>query len=214
MSRPLVTVKTLLAQARNGNGKVIEIAENAIVTPAAADWLATRGLTVRRVAGEIAAAGEPVLNLVGDAGNSKCRMLLPMLERSCGGMVFRPCRGHRAGLLEAVRQTCAVVAKDATKRGVVVVRDGAIVTCVANKHPDIRAATVRGPGQLATLLNELGLNLLVLEHSVLSLRQMVGLIETFVRARPQLDPVVEAALSGVAPAGQAVKECACRHAHR
>jgi len=212
MSRPLVTVKTLLAQARNGNGRLIEIAEDALITPAAADWLSSRGLAVSRVAPDAAALTAPVLNLVGDANHPRCQTLLPLLERSLGGVVFRPCRGHRAGLLEAVQQTCAAVAADGTRRGVVVVRDGAIVTCLANKHPAIRAAVVRGPAQLSALVSELGLNLLVLEHSVLSLRQMVGLIETFARAKPQLDPIVDKALGGTAP--EPARKCACSHAHR
>ena len=46
MSRPLITVKTLVAQA--GKGGAIELPAGALVTPAAHDWLAGRKIPVHR----------------------------------------------------------------------------------------------------------------------------------------------------------------------
>lgn len=208
--RPLVTVKSLLAQARAQGA--IELAEDALITPAAADWLATTGVPVRRAAsGEQTTPREPALYLVGDAAHPTCRTLLPMLERAHGPVTFWPCQGCRAGLVAAVQRTCAALAEDSRRRGVVVVRSSALVSCIANKHPAVRAAIVSRPAQLAGLMREIGLNLLILEHETVSLRQMAGLIDAFLRGATGFDPGVEAALAGGdAPAGG---KCGCSRAH-
>lgn len=211
MSRTLVTVKSLLKQVRDAG--VVQIVNDALITPAAAEWLATNHLQVRR--SERAAQANdtaPRVHLIGDVANAKCRALLPMLDRSIGPVEFHPCQGRREGLLAALRETCAALAECDRRRGVVLVRDGALVSAVANKHPAVRAAIVARPGQLAMLIRDLAINLLIVEHDNVSLQQTRALIEAFVAGRASLDPAIAAALTGSSATKSS--ECRCQHEDR
>lgn len=207
MSRPLITVKSLLAAARTDGP--IPVAADALITPAAADWLRTSGRVTETVAPSPPSAS-PALHLVGDAAAPFCQALLPLLERALGRVVFRPCRGQRSGLLQALRETGVELAADGRARGVVVVHAGGMAACVANKLPGVRAAVVERPAQLAANLHDFAMNLLILEPPRVALRQALGLIEAFVRTRPEMDPALAAVLAGEAPPAEG--SCGCRHA--
>lgn len=222
MSRPLVTVRSLLAQVSNGGA--VEIPPDALITPAAAEWLAGNARRVRRPSAAAAPQRTARLHLVGDSAHPMCRTLLPMLERALGAVAFSPCHGRREGLIAALRQLCSAVAECPDRRGVVLVREGAIAVAIANRHPRIRAAVVSRPAQLVGLMRELGLNVMVIEQDAVALQQARGMIESFVHGNLAIDPLVaaaladqpsgaEAAASPGGPAG-APEECRCNHAHR
>lgn len=200
MSRPLVTVKSLLAQARDR--REIVLADEALVTPAAEEWLTRCGLPVRRMSNPPEAeSSSPTLYVVGDAAHPRLRTLLPMIERRFGPVTFRPCHGHRQGLLAALDQTCDTLAGCSRRKGIVIVRDGALSQCVANKREGVRAAIISRPSQLFDLVRGLGVNLLILEHEPMSLRQMQAIIEQFVSMEPSIDPFLEPALGPVPSSG-------------
>lgn len=206
MSRPLVTVRTLVSQLRERGA--IELPENALVTPAARDWLHGSRARVQRVAARRPAPpASPTVYLVGDAAQPVVRALLPALERRWPGLRFLPCHGNMAGLMAALREACARLAESSEHRAVVIVRDGAGVSCVANKCAHVRAAILGAPSALFALQHELGINLLILERERTSLAQMRAAIETFLTGRSSLSPVLAAALdglaAGVAPAAPA-----------
>lgn len=211
MSRALVTVKSLLAQMRDGHA--VEIVDDALITPAAAEWLATNRVQVRRSRQTVEVKeSAPRLHLVGDAGCTRCQTLLSMLDRTVGPVEFRPCQGRREGLLAALKTMCVALAECDRRRGVVLVRDGAVASAVANKHPAVRAAIVTRAGQLTMLVREMGLNLLIIEHDAVSLRQARALIETFAAGRASLEPAIAAALEGIAAPSS--PECRCHNADR
>ncbi len=195
MKRPLVTVKTLTAQARE-RGEV-EVANNALITPAAADWLRSTSLPVRHVGDDQPAVSTaPTIYVIGDAASPTLRTILPQLEREYGNLEFLPCEGHLAGCLAAVEEMCAGLAQCSRRRGVVIVRNGAIVNCVANKHAHVRAAILTRPSDLFTLQNELAINLLILERGQISVQQMLAATDRFVKGKPRLNPIVKAAIEG------------------
>ena len=195
MSRPLITVKTLIEQSRR-RGE-IELPADALVTPAANDWLRASKVPVRRMDGAgPATAHRPTLYVVGDEADPAVRTLLPTLERQRDGLTFLSCRGTRAGLLEAVHETCTGLCGCPQRRGIVLVQDGAVVSCVANRYPKVRAAIASRPSALTMLVRELGVNLLILETGCVSLRQMQAMIDAFLNGKPGLDPLIEAALAG------------------
>jgi hypothetical protein len=205
MNRPLVTVKSLLAQARDG--REIVLADQALVTPAAEEWLTRCGLPVRRMSDPHEAdASSPTLYVVGDAAHPRLRTLLPMIERRFGPVTFLPCHGHRKGLLAALAQTCDALADCSRRKGIVIVRDGALSQCVANKRGSVRAAVISRPSQLFDLVRGLGVNLLILEHESMSLRQMQAIIERFVSMEPSIDPLLESALGPVPFSGRAAPD--------
>ncbi len=206
MSRPLITVKTLIAQSREGTA--INLPADAIITPAAQDWLQATRLPVRRNgAGPRVPAASPTVYVIGDAKDPTMQTLLPVLERQHDSLTFLPCQGHLAGCLDAVRRMCEGLSQCSRRRGIVVVRVGGIVSCVANRNPNVRAAVLTRPSDLYGLQKDLGINVLVLERERLSLRQMQASIETFLAARSSVDPAVEAALSGAVTAGGDCTSC-------
>jgi ribose 5-phosphate isomerase RpiB len=102
---------------------------------------------------------------------------------------------------------CDGLAQCSQRRGVVIVRVGGIVSCVANRNPKVRAAVLTRPSDLYGLRKDLNINVLILERERLSLRQMQASIETFLTGRGALNPAVEAALSGTMTAGTGCTSC-------
>ncbi len=194
MTRTLVTVRTLVEQVRT-HGR-IELPADALITPAARDWL--RGTHLRVATRPASASGPPtgpVVYFVGDARQPDVQTLLPMLERSYPRLRFLPCDGHIAGLLAAVRETCVGLGECEERRGVVLVSDGAPLCCVANRFAGVRAAILAAPSALFGLIRELGVNLLILERGRLSLAQIRAAITTFVAGKPHVSPEIAAALA-------------------
>ena len=210
MTRPLVTVKTLIAQTRQRGA--VELPENALVTPAARDWLSGTRVAVRRVNAPPEQAAAPERYFLGDAAQPVVQTLVPGLHRRHAGLKFVPCHGNMAGLLAALRETCAALSAAPERRAVVVVREGASISCVANKYPRVRAAILGQPSDLLMLLRELGVNLLILERERTSLQQMRAAIDSFFTGPCSVAPVIEAALAGLALAAQpgGLEACGCK----
>ncbi|MEW6250110.1 MAG: RpiB/LacA/LacB family sugar-phosphate isomerase [Planctomycetota bacterium] len=211
MSRPLITVNTLVAQLRERGA--VELPQDALITPAAADWLRGTHVPVRRLAanpdedgsgsanGRAGAAAHPAqrpaapdLYVVGDGRIPVLKTLLPGLEREYAGVKFLSCRGVVEGLCSALHEACTGLAGCTQRRALVVVVDGAIASCVANKYPHVRAAIVTRPSVVYDLVHRLAANLLILESERLSLRQMQGIVAEFLRGKPELEPAVAEAL--------------------
>ncbi len=210
MSRPLITVKTLIAQARHS--RTIELPADALVTPAANDWLADCSMPIRRGAAEAEAAegnGTAArVFLIGDAAHPNIQILRPIMDRLYAPVAFHPCQGHRTGLLQAVDTTCRALATCSQRRAVVLIHNVAIVNCVANKYPNVRAAILPRPSALYGLVNDLALNMLLIENEQMSMRQVQGAIDAFLKADPVLDPAVEAALERL-PVASSLPPVAC-----
>ncbi len=205
MSRPLVTVNTLTTQVRE-QGR-ITLPAAALITPAAADWLQSTRLPIERIDGAPATEpSAPTTWLIGDAGNPYIQTLVTTLERTRDNIRFLSCDNRRDLLLDHIRTLSENLAGCSERRGVIVVDKGAIAACVVNKHAHIRAAILQQPSDLFALQRELGLNVLVIEMSRTSLHQARGAIDTFLRGTTQIDPRIEAVLTGV---GAAATEDSC-----
>jgi hypothetical protein len=208
MRRPLVTVKTLLTQSRECGE--IELPEGALITPAAVDWLRSCAVPVRRAeAVESARGNEPTVYVIGDAAKPYMQALLPILERKYPSLEFLRCHGCCEGLLAAVKTMCAGLDESDRRRGVIVVQNGALPSCVANKQTHVRAAILSQPSALFALQRELGINVLIIEEGRISLRQAQATIDAFLTGKTRLDPVIAAALSGAPGAPDAQPAHAC-----
>lgn len=198
MSRPVITLKTLVSQSRE-HGEIV-LPKDALITPAAADWLQDCKQPVRRVdAAPEPIEPDPTVYIVGDAQHATIQTLLPMLERQYNNLEFLPCQGHLAGCLAAVKEMCTGLAECSERRGIVLVSSGAIVSCVANRHPKVRAAIITKPLALAELQRTLGMNLLIFERQHMSLRQIHATINAFLTGKARTDPIVKAALADWLP---------------
>ena len=132
--------------------------------------------------------------MIGDGAHPNVRALLPVMERRYGGVAFQSCHGNRVGLLDAVKRTCKALRECSQRRAVAVIKSAAIVSCVANKQPGVRAAVAPRPSSLFGLVNELGVNMLIIENERMSLGQMLALVDGFVGAKVAIDPLIKAAL--------------------
>jgi ribose 5-phosphate isomerase RpiB len=208
MSRPLVTVKTLIAQSRE-RGE-IELPADALVTPAAQDWLRASRFPVRRIeTTEPRRDDGPAVYVIGDIADPYVQTLLPILERRFAGLTFLACNGCRDGLLAAVREMCDRLGESSGGRGVIVVENGAIAGCIANKYAHVRAAIVAQPSALFALQRELGVNVVIVEKGRGSLRQAQAIIEAFLTGKTHLDPSIEAAIDGITTAAPASRPRLC-----
>lgn len=175
----------------------VELPADALITPAAEDWLRSSVVPVRRaVVAEQPIESEPVIYVVGDAHNPVLQTLLPALQRRHQSAQFLPCNGNLAGLLDALRRACEGLAACSRQRGVVLVRDGAIANCVANKCAKVCAVIVSRPSAPFELVHNLGMNLMILETGRMSLRQLQATIDGFLAGKTSVDPEIEAALAG------------------
>lgn len=202
MTRTLITVNTLRTLVRE-QGRV-DIPADALITPAARDWLQGARVPVQygvQTASPIAVG--PTHYLIGDGRKADIQTLVPTLERQYPGLQFRSCEGKMGRLLDVLRQTCEDLATDCERRAVVVVREGASISIVANKYAQVRAAILPRPSDLFTFQRELGVNLLILERERTSLAQMRAAIDALFTGPAELAPVVAAALKGNATTGQA-----------
>ncbi len=106
MSRALITVSTLMTQLRERGA--VELPADALITPAAADWLRGAHVRVQQMSSTAAAgramlngqAGRvsgPVLYFAGDPADAVVQTLRPMLERAHGGLQFVTCAAAREG---------------------------------------------------------------------------------------------------------------------
>ncbi len=199
MKRPLITVKSLVSQRRERGG--IDLPENALITPAAADWLRSSRVPVRRIAAAPEQIPEPDRYVIGNEAQPTVQTLLPLLQRRYANLEFLSCHGNMDGLMAALREVCAAVCASPQRRAVVLVRDGAPVSCVANKYPGVRAAILGQPSALFALQRELGINLLILERERTSLQQIRAAIDAFFTTPTSVAPAIEAALQGLLTGG-------------
>lgn len=190
MKRPLVTVKVLVALARNGGP--IEIPDGALITPAAEDWLRGATRSVKRVAAtRKSASPKATLYIVGDDKAPTVRTLLPLLERSQGKVRMLSCHGNIDGCMLAIEDMCLRLAECPRRRGVVLVGITGIAACVANKFPLVRAAVLSKPSSLFDAQRRLGANALIIDPGRFSLRQMQATIESFAVGSSESEPAVD-----------------------
>jgi len=191
MTRTVVTAQRLIAMARERGAIVLP--GNALITPAAADWLLTAKVPVTQEGAAPPVPAEPTFHLLGDGGDPYVRALLPGLERRFPSLEFLSCRNDRRCLLEHLRTITAALSEDPARRAVVVA-NGAVVSCVANKQARVRAAILDQPGSLRMLMRELGANLLILEPGRFSPGQARASCEQFFTGRTSTCPSLASAL--------------------
>jgi ribose 5-phosphate isomerase RpiB len=164
-----------LARLREDFREII-LPANAVITPSARDWIRARGIRISRdepqketEAGTWYCAAESSFPVVSH--------VLDSLRRE--GICFGPWpeRGE-----ETTPQWARWLADDIAKSGtgaVVFCKESALVCCVANRLPAIRAAAVVNVGQTRQLLKTLAANLLAVEmpgRTFFEIKQMLALV--------------------------------------
>lgn len=174
MARPVVTA--IMLEDLRREGAQIRLRRDALVTPAARDWLKEHAAPVTWVEpGSETSQGR--LAAVMDASLPELRMVRTILERAGWlGELIGPGPGA-AGLATAVERLCEMVLQRQAARGVVFVQDAALAVCLANKHAGIRAALGVNLPSVEEACRAVGINVLVLEYPRLTAYQTRQMIE-------------------------------------
>jgi len=200
MGRVVITASMLEDLARSG--AEISVPRDALITPAARDWLRAynRPVTWTDAKGD-GRASDGRLGVVIDLSRAMLRSLYSSLERTLGTpQAFEPSKKGE-GELGATRQLCQALRAGTVARGVIFADDAAAVCCVASKHQGIRAAVGTSVAAVEQAARSLGINVLVIEAGQQTYHQIRQMIERFVNGRGHPDERVASAIQAV-EAGQ------------
>ena len=183
MSRTVVTA--ILLEELYREGHEIRLSADALLTPAARDWIKEHPIPVTWDASDDSGAGR--LAVVMDPALPELRLMRAILDRR-GGLaeVIEPAHGRR-GVAEAVRQLCDALRQKRVAKAVAFVLDGALPVCLANKYPGVRAALGMNLPMAEEAIRSCGANLLVLEYPTLTTYQMRQMVERLM-AGPSAPP--------------------------
>jgi len=208
-ARVFVTAEMLLrrlAAAPADGPKVLELAHNELLTPAARDIADERRLTVRRqeapVGSPAPAACPPggqacqtaALGVVIERGGAKVAAALAGAARDGVGIVNytqTDCWVQNALLL------CRAVAGGAVRAGVLMLPHAADAMVLANKVPGIRAVQGTRADSVAAARRHFAANVLVVEHAFSTLHEMRTMVRSFAAAPPPARPPAGALMEAV-----------------
>jgi len=175
MSRPVLTA--ILLEDLHRQGLEFHLPKNAIITPAARDWLKEHPVPVTWVETD---NGIENLVVVMDPSLPEMRTMRTILDRQ-GGLkkVIEPVGGLK-GIAEATRQLCKEIARKQAGKGIIFAVDGAVPVCVANKHNGIRAAMGIDVPMVEEACRELGINVLVIEYQTQTTYRMKQMIDRLI----------------------------------
>lgn len=180
-------------------GKELRLPKDALVTPAARDWLKACKLPVTWE--EAAKAGPSSLAIVMDPSQPELRAIRAMLDRDGGLIEVIEPMGGRSGLPAATRRLCGKVFRKEVCKGVVFAQDACVPLVIANKHRGIRAALGTGVPAVEEACRQLGVNVLVVEYPGGSTFQIKQMIDRLTRGSTAPTPELTATLESIEAGG-------------
>ncbi len=198
MGRPVVTA--IMLEDLRREGAEIRLRADALVTPAARDWLKEHPAPVTWEKPDRSSGGRD-LAVVMDPGLPELRSMRTMLDRAGGVVEVIEPVGGRSGIVAATRRLCGKVARREVARGVVFAQDGASAVCIANKHNGIRAALGVNIPTVEEACRELGINVLVIEYPSQTTYQTKQMIERLMEAPTSPPPETAAAIEAIEQGG-------------
>jgi len=201
MSRIVVTAQWLEDLRRAG--REIELPRDALITPAARDWLKEYAapVTWRDADGGGTGGTTPV---VIDLAVPMMRSWLAALERLMGAVETIEPSDAAGGVIAAVRKLCTGVATGKWPRGIVFADDAGLSVCIANKIRGIRAALGTDVPSVEQAVRRLAINVLILDPSRQTMHQVRQMVERFAVLRPgDAARAAMEAISGLEGAGGA-----------
>jgi hypothetical protein len=178
-------ITALLLEDWYRQGQAIRLPGDALLTPAARDWIKEHPVPVEWADESDSPAGKLVAVL--DPAVTELRLMRSMLDRD-GGLVevIEPGPGY-AGVIGATRQLCDRLLQNKAAHGVLFVQDAALPLCIANKHAGVRAAMAVSVPFVEEAARSLGINVLILEYPGLTTYQMKQMVNRL-RSAPSSPP--------------------------
>lgn len=194
MSRAVVTAR-MLEEMLAARGP-IELPRDALLTPAARDWLRDRKIPVTWQDAPPAGGVGGRVPIVIDLKTPMLRSLLIALERILGTTETIDPSEKAGGMVAAVRTLCSGVAAGRYPRGIVFAEDGGLPVCVANKCRGIRAALGLCLPSVEQAVRQFAANVLVIEPGRQTMHQIRQMVQRFVTLRA--GEAAKAALQAIA----------------
>lgn len=196
MGRDVVTA--IMLEDLRREGAAIRLRTDAVVTPAARDWLKEHAVPVTWTEPDQGGGGH--LAVVMDPAVPEMRLMRTILDRAGAGVEVIEPEGGQSGIAAATRRLCEKIARQEATTGVVFARDGALPVCIANKHNGIRAALGVNVPTVEEACRGLGINVLVVEYPAQTTYLMKQMIERLVKGptavRPETTAMIEAIEQG------------------
>jgi len=183
--------------AEPGDGRVIELAANEFLTPAARDVVDERHLTVRRAPQALPspASSSPNATVCEAARNPGPAAVGLVIERAGQTVTGVLTALKRDGLalvdytqtdcwIANTRRLCEAVLAREVCLGVAILPYAADAMVLANKVRGIRAVQGSRPDGVAAAVRHFAPNLLVLEHTLNTYHEMRAMVRTFSAERP------------------------------
>jgi ribose 5-phosphate isomerase RpiB len=175
-----------LANRLNGVQRVV-VSARAVVTPAARDILKEKNVTLVRSLQAATAAKLVPLVVASSAGKKTAAIdaadLVAQLRQR--GIAVEELPSVNAAQAAA---NIAAAVSGGKKLGVLLTDQPAAALCIANRQRGVRAATAANRGELNDLVQNLGVNLLVVDTVRRSKAEIQRIIEAFVAAPAQSCP--------------------------
>lgn len=178
LSDRVITVASL---EKLTGAKVVNVVDQAIITPAAKDFLADHGITLRRVsvggkpAAKATRSGSTAIRLVSFACDTAVETgsLIEQLDRAG---VAAECSGScQGGVSELIQQ----LADEPSCKSVCFTSQPSLVLCAANRHAGLRAAAANCSCCVKEAAGSIEANVLVVKPRGKSQHQLVQLVREF-----------------------------------
>lgn len=188
MSRAVVTA--ILLEELRREGAEIRLPKDALITPAARDWMKEHPVPITWLEPQSNGRGGK-LAVVMDTSLQEMRAVRTMLDRWLGLVEVIELPPGLAGVVAATRRICGMVVRGEVARGMIFAQDAAVPLLLANKHNNIRAALGLTLPMVEDAVRKLAVNLLVVEYPVMSTFSVKQMIERMLFGPTQ--PVAEVA---------------------
>ncbi len=191
MARELITANVLEGLA--AAGRRIVIPRDALITPAAQDWLRHAPLPVEYDDGSD--DDPPAYGIAAEFGQPMIRSTAAAIEDVAGAYRrFEMPRSTGGESLVAAMELCGAIATGEIERGIVLHGHPGTVCVLANKLPEVRAMVGTCWRATESACQNVGLNVLVVQPGSQSFHEMKQLASKFLRAERGMLPAIEAAI--------------------
>ncbi len=192
MARDLITANMLDRMA--AAGQVIVVPRDALVTPAAQDWL--RHTSVPVTYQDEQAGVEASYGIAAEFGQPMLRSTAAAIEDVAGPYRrFEMPRSMGRESIAAAVELCGAIALGEIDRGIVMHAHPGTICILANKLPAVRAMVGTCWRSTEAACQAVGLNVLVLQPGAQSYHEIKQIAGKFLRAERQTLPAIEAALA-------------------
>jgi ribose 5-phosphate isomerase RpiB len=193
MARELITANMLEQWAQAG--RPIVIPRDALITPAAQDWLRRANVPVTRES-EAGGAAKTSYGLAAEFDQPMIRSTAAAIEEAAGPYRrFEMASGAGKESLIAAVELCAAVAANQIERGIVLTNHPDSACVLANKLPNVRAMVGGGWRSVESACQTIGINVLIIPPGLRSFHEIKQMVGRFLKCERRTLPALERAIA-------------------